>query len=275
MCWRGQTATLQPDLPLRRFQAVLLAALQTEHYAAFLQSAGLGTPEAVEALKSIEDTLPRLPRMDLDELRRDPARFHSPGARPPRLHKLHYPLDPAPKTAILLPGFAENGKTKVLAKNWQSRVERFRPEAIAAPLGVLRELARHVEHGSAVMAHLQYPIIAFTTVGEGPLSDADRELFWQAFEVPVFEQFLGHENELIAWECEAHDGLHIVCENAILECDTELLVTSLTGRRKPVIRVAANRRVWIERSACGCGRTGSRLIAGHGPVSDSEDYAQT
>jgi hypothetical protein len=42
------------------------------------------------------------------------------------------------------------------------------------------------------------------------MSDADRDALWSAFRVPVFEQVIGKSGKLLAAECEAHDGLHMV-----------------------------------------------------------------
>ena len=50
---------------------------------------------------------------------------------------------------------------------------------------------------------------------------SDRKLFWGAFGVPVFEQYLGLRNELLAAECDAHCGLHVVwgCDDFDLNPD--------------------------------------------------------
>jgi len=119
-----------------------------------------------------------------------------------------HPLDPAPRTAILAPGFQETKTTRVFPSGWNEEAARFQPQSIAAPVEVLRRLA---DQG----LQLEHAVIAFTYDGNAPLSSADRDLFWRAFGVPVFEQYLSEDNELLAMECEAHAGLHVVhgCEN--------------------------------------------------------------
>jgi hypothetical protein len=74
------------------------------------------------------------------------------------------------------------------------------------------------------------------TAPDGPiLSMAERERLWRAFHVPVFEQIVGSHGELLAAECEAHDGLHV--QIAELPWDGFCL----------------------EISACGCGRKTPRI----------------
>ena len=63
------------------------------------------------------------------------------------------------------------------------------------------------------------------------MSVAERERLWRAFRVPVFEQIIAPDGELLAAECEAHDGLHI-----------EISGLPWDGYR-------------LERAACGCGRS--------------------
>jgi hypothetical protein len=57
---------------------------------------------------------------------------------------------------------------------------------------------------------VEHSIVVFTYPGERGLSARERESFWNAFEVPVFEQYLGPNSELLATECDAHAGLHVV-----------------------------------------------------------------
>jgi phenylacetate-coenzyme A ligase PaaK-like adenylate-forming protein len=56
----------------------------------------------------------------------------------------------------------------------------------------------------------KHSVVALVYDGQEGLTSADRELFWRSFGVPVFEELLGAGNELIAMECDAHDGLHLV-----------------------------------------------------------------
>jgi phenylacetate-CoA ligase len=94
------------------------------------------------------------------------------------------------------------------------------------------------------------------------LSEEDRNELWRAFEVPIFEQCLGPGGAVLAWECEAHDGLHIAEENIIVEQDPHsgLILTCLTGRRYPALRVVAGCTATVKERVCGCGHAGPMLI---------------
>jgi hypothetical protein len=53
--------------------------------------------------------------------------------------------------------------------------------------------------------------------GDARLTDADRDWLWSAFRVPIFEQIIGESGELLATECEAHNGMHV--QSVRLRCD--------------------------------------------------------
>jgi hypothetical protein len=132
----------------------------------------------------------------------------SPGAR------FVHPFDPAPRTAILAPGFCQTPTVRTFPEGWSERARRFNPASVAGPLPLLRRMARDTWT-------FEQAVIAFT-YGDGPgISQQDRELLWRAFGVPVFEQYLSPRNKLLAIECDAHSGLHVVgvCEGFPLEHD--------------------------------------------------------
>ena len=114
-------------------------------------------------------------------------------------------MDPVPRTAILTPGFQESKLVRVFPQGWTAEAARFEPASVAGPVEVLRALAR-------IRPALTHAVIAFTYDGRPDLNDDDRELFWEAFGVPVFEQRLDARNRLLAMECHAHEGLHLAGE---------------------------------------------------------------
>jgi hypothetical protein len=114
-----------------------------------------------------------------------------------------HPMDPMPRTAILAPGFQETKLTRVFPAGWNEAADRFQPTSIAGPPDQLRRLARDG-------VQPQHSVVAFSYDGQEGLTTSDRELFWKMFGVPVFEQLLSPANELIAMECDVHDGLHLV-----------------------------------------------------------------
>jgi hypothetical protein len=117
-----------------------------------------------------------------------------------------HPLDPAPKTAILTPGFRESRHIRVFARGWNAEAHRFRPTAIA---GTLAQLLLAAQSG----LQLSHAVIVLNYSALPGVPQHDREILWDSFGVPVFEQWLRPNNELLAAECEAHDGLHLVAPN--------------------------------------------------------------
>lgn len=111
---------------------------------------------------------------------------------------------------------------------WSSETARYAPAAAAGRRDQLLALDAGVRFTHAV--------IALARPGEALLTSEERDLLWQRFRVPVFEQIVGSEGELLASECEAHDGLHV-----------------------------ESPREWIgyrtDEAPCGCGKTTARLFA--------------
>src|SRR5690242_19613645 len=146
-----------------------------------------------------------------------------------------YPVDPAPRTAVLAACFRQprlwaNGPVRVFSQGWSEEVAAFQPVAVAAPREQLMGLAS-VEKPPVITRAL----IALENPGDPLLSMEERQRLWRVFRVPVFEQIIGPCGELLAAECEAHDGLHI--ENPGVPWE---------GYR-------------MELAPCGCGRKTPRL----------------
>ena len=148
--------------------------------------------------------------------------------RPPKRATFIHPMDPAPRTAILAPGFQPTKMARVFPQGWDQQAARFQPQSIAAPVEELRRLASQG-------LRLEHAVIALTYQNGEGLSYADRDLFWRSFGVPVFEQLLDDDNKLLAAECHAHAGLHVVQDCHDLRLDHE---------------------------ACGCGDRSPRLSRG-------------
>jgi hypothetical protein len=100
--------------------------------------------------------------------------------------------------------------------------------APAAIGGSLRQVA-----ALEAVASPTHAVIVISRPGEPRCTEADRDRLWRAFQVPVFEQIVGWAGELLAAECEAHDGLHI--ESPHLRIDGLPIDTSLCacGRETP------------------------------------------
>jgi hypothetical protein len=156
-----------------------------------------------------------------------------------------YPMDPAPRTAVLAACFRQawfpaKSPIRVFPHGWSEEVAAFAPAAVAANCEQLFGLA--AADRPPLFTHA---VIVLDSPGDPPLSNGDRERLWRAFRVPVFEQIIGPHGKLLAAECEAHDGLHIETPG-LLWADLQW-----PGYR-------------LEQSACGCGRKTPRLASASG-----------
>jgi hypothetical protein len=139
-----------------------------------------------------------------------------------------HPLDRPPRTAILVPGFRSRGLIRAFPQGWCPAAKEFAPAVIA---GTFRQLCDAAELGSRVT----HAIIPLAWDPSELLGAGQREFLWDAFGVPIFEQYLGPGNVLLASECDAHAGLHVTDDYA-----------------GPT----------ATRPACACGRSTARLPAG-------------
>ena len=251
---------------LARFRRVLCAALETPFYRPALEQASVADPLLISRIEDIDETLSHLPRCDLPAILEDfQALFNSRASRPPP-SKLFYPLAALPRTAILAPGFEENRRLRIFDQApWRS-LARWKPHAIAGPAGALRALALAVREGKVGLPPLTYPAVVFTGIEHGLLYASDRDLLWRVFGVPLFEQLRGLGGELLAAECEAHHGLHVRSEEALVELDSssgvaEIIYTSLTSLQYPLLRLATGISAGSLAMSCDCGSHLPRLSA--------------
>lgn len=252
------------DSRLARLRRVLLAALNTQYYRPWLEAASLGTAGQIGVLCSIAEGLRRLPRLEASVFLADPKQFLNSQAPRQGPTVFHYPHDLRPRTAVLMEGFRAARGVRVFPNGLGSKLEQFRAEALAGPLEKLRRLGKAVEAGEISLPPLARSVIVFTRIGQPCLGEEDRETLWRVFRVPVFEQVLSFANELLAWECEAHDALHIRDEAGFFEVHEkagrpELLLTSLTDLSFPVLRLATGLNATVVTGLCGCGEPGDRL----------------
>lgn len=145
----------------------------------------------------------------------------------------NYPVAPAPRTAVLVPWFRPallpSQAVKLFPRGWGEDAARFEPSAIAATAGQCRELR------GFFIPSLTHAVIVLERPGWPRVTESDRNAFWRCFRVPIFEQIIGPSGQLLAGECEAHDGLHI---------------------EGPGLHLTRDR---IDSSPCPCGRTSARF----------------
>ena len=113
---------------------------------------------------------------------------------------------------------------------WCPEAEQFAPAVIAGTWPQLQELM------DLALNPPSRAVIVLARPGEALLATEDRDRLWRGFRVPVFEQIIGWGGELLASECEAHDGLHL---------ESEEFDASAYG---------------LDRTPCACGQKSPRLI---------------
>jgi hypothetical protein len=210
-----------------RLEKVLAAARRTAYYSAYLP----GPPGDGSAERAISN----LPPVDIGAYLAHREQFRNPGAR-----------------------MTDSGADRLRAapSGWRQKLG-FRAETIAGPL---QALLRLVGSGEKLPASVRR-VVVHTGLGELLLSERTRETLWRAFELPVFEELRGSGGEVLAFECDAHAGLHLKKDSAIFEIlDGELVVTSLAAMAYPVVRLRTGLKGTIERGPCPCGETVARFI---------------
>jgi hypothetical protein len=161
-----------------------------------------------------------------------------------------YPISPAPRTAVLAPWFRAArltaGTVRVFQDGWNQEAAGFAPAAVAGTLEQICALAQ------IQIPSLTHALIVLARPSGRRLTENDRERLWQDFRLPVFEQIIGPSGELLAAECEAHDGLHVESSDLPLGPETLDTAPCPCGRKTP--RVGVARGAELERSVAAYAR---------------------
>ncbi len=244
--------TVLPAWLSRRTVGGAAAQPQSSRWQAFRQAA-LGTPYYKR------HPIARTSVVDLAEFYAHHAEFFNAAAGPLPPTPLSAVWDPLPpKTIAISPWFRLLAPVETELDMGKFPVQGC--DVLAAPAGVLNWLTRQTPG----LPSPAYGIVAFTGMSQRPLTPADRDLFWEVWRTPVFEQYRGFQGELLGSECQAFAGLHFDQEVAVWQerspgCG-ELVVTSLTNLRHPAWRLATGRRGRVEYAACECGSTMPRVV---------------
>jgi len=118
------------------------------------------------------------------------------GKRPKFVH----PVSPAPRTAVLSRLFRPSRRVVCFNPDDMDEVRKWHPESVAG----------YLEQVETAWVEPTHSLVVFTS-RDLPLSETDRERLWRRFQIPVFEQMITPDGELIAFECEGHEGLHLAC----------------------------------------------------------------
>jgi hypothetical protein len=84
------------------------------------------------------------------------------------------------------------------------------PEAIVATLSNAIQLADVRLSGPSRVPAPSFGLVVLTDVAGPALDERHRDLLRRAFHAPVFEQLRNWDGDVIARECEAHGGLHLL-----------------------------------------------------------------
>jgi hypothetical protein len=265
----------------RRMEAVAPAVeLSKPEKLRQLVNAALGTPyfsqrQWTERLLRAE-SLKDLPVMSTRELLDGRARFMHP-KRKAAMGMLRLPFETKAGVVMGRTMRVPRGVT-VIQENMLGRLHLGGTRLIAATPPVLRRLCAAVEARALALPNLCEAVVVLGSVEDGFLFPGEREMLWQVLGVPVFEQWVGLDGELLAWECRAHQGLHFNGSRAELEeVNHELVVTSWFGLRTPVPRLATGLVGEADTRVCRCGDERPLLrglaMARHASVQEEQRYA--
>lgn len=263
--WKQQPSK-RDNTALLRFRAVLSSAAETRFYRPWLHAARLLAPGQIERLATISEALACVPRVELSWFLQHEVEFRSRRAPPRYQARLMHRCDPSPRTAILALGFEQTGNTRCFERSDREGLLRFGPECLSGPVEALAHVAQAVRCGDLVLPALRHSVVVFSDVRGGLMLGTDHDTLWHAFQVPIFEQLRGLCGELLATECEAHNGLHLCGRDAIIEFDSsrrspELLFTSLAELSQPAIRLATGWTPTLDETACPCGSRYPRILS--------------
>jgi phenylacetate-CoA ligase len=164
--------------------------------------------------------------------------------------------------------------TEATLARFHAELHRFRPRVVQAYARAAVVFARYVEaHG--LEAYRPHALITSAEV----LEDADRKLLERVFGCRVFNRYGCREVSVVASECEAHVGLHVMAEGLYVEIETpsgparpgqmgSILVTDLLNHAMPLIRYRIGDMGSWAAGPCPCGRGLPRLGRVAGRVTD-------
>jgi phenylacetate-CoA ligase len=164
--------------------------------------------------------------------------------------------------------------TEERMRDFNAQLKRFRPRVIVAYARAATLFARFLR-ANGLQCYQPESIVTSAEV----LEPEDRKLIEQVFGCPVFNRYGCREVSVIASECPAHDGLHIMAEGLLVEVvrgdrpaapgeTGALLITDLLNFAMPLIRYRiGDLGAWAP-GECSCGRGLPRLKHVAGRVTD-------
>ena len=141
------------------------------------------------------------------------------------------------------------------AERWSS-LKGFAPNVLVGAASELQRLVQRIDLQTVELPSLDHAVFVITEVGDKPLTDVLRVVFWQRFGVPVYELYMAPGGTLVASECEAQEGWHVEPEARFAMQHGELV---LQAGQDGTLRTGLKR--YLEPRACACGRTGLQILA--------------
>jgi phenylacetate-CoA ligase len=164
--------------------------------------------------------------------------------------------------------------TEATLRSFHSTLCRQKPGILQAYARVLVLFARYLEqHG------LEVPRPRGIITSAEVLEEADRALVERVFGTRVFNRYGCREVSVIASECDAHQGLHLMAEGLFVEIQTprgpaapgevgSVVITDLFNYAMPLIRYRIGDMAALAAGTCACGRSLPRLEKIAGRVTD-------
>jgi phenylacetate-CoA ligase len=164
--------------------------------------------------------------------------------------------------------------TEETMRRFHAEFHRYRPQIVQAYARSAVLFARFLESENLSIPHVRSVITSAEV-----LSDDDRAVIERVFGAPVFNRYGCREVSVLASECPAHSGLHVMAEGLLLEIDTptgpagpgelgSILVTDLLNPAMPLIRYRIGDMAAWAAGTCSCGRSLPRLERIAGRVTD-------
>lgn len=159
-------------------------------------------------------------------------------------------------------------------------MQDFKPTFVLCTPSYALTLAEYIEENNIPVDSLS---LKYGFFGAEPWTDAmkreiESKLHLKAFDIYGLSEIIGPG---VAYECEAHDGLHIADDHFFIEIidpDTgedveegqygEVVFTCLTKEALPLLRYRTHDISKKISAPCGCGRTGTRIAKFAGRTDD-------
>ena len=131
----------------------------------------------------------------------------------------------------------------------------FAPDVLLGTIPDLQRFMEAMRSERVPSPSVHRAICVLTTLGARPIDDCVRRALWQAFGVPTFEILVSSTGKILASECEAHEGWHIMPGTELSVVSGRLVWQQSGDRAAPT-----GLRARIEADPCSCDRPGRRLL---------------